>query len=67
MVIPKSFAAEVGLQKETFVEVSLEDGKLIVTPVSQPKPTLEQLLAEITKDNLHNEVDTGPAAGNEIW
>lgn len=65
--IPKSFAAEVGLQKETSVEVSLEDGRLVVTPVSQPKPTLEQLLAKITKDNLHNEVDTGPAAGNEIW
>ena len=65
--IPKSFAAEVGLQKETSVEVSLTDGKLVVTPVSQPKPALKQLLAKITKDNLHSEVDTGPAVGNEIW
>ena len=65
--IPKSFAAEVGIQKETSVDVSLADGKIVVTPVSQPKPTLEQLLAKITEDNLHNEVDTGPAAGNEIW
>ena len=65
--IPKSFATEVGLQKETSVEVSLADGRLIVTPVSQPKPTLKQLLAKITKDNLHNEVDTGPAVGDETW
>jgi len=65
--IPKSFAAEVGLQKETPVEVSLADGKLVVAPVSLPKPTLKQLLAKITKDNLHSEVDTGPAAGNEAW
>ena len=65
--IPKSFATEVGLQKETSVEVSLTDGSLIVTPVSQPKPTLKQLLAKITKENLHNEVDTGPAVGNETW
>ena len=65
--IPKSFATEVGLQKETAVEVSLTDGKLVITPVSQPKPTLKQLLAKITKDNLHSEVDTGPAVGNEIW
>jgi antitoxin MazE len=65
--IPKSFASEVGFQKETPVEVSLADGKLVVAPLSQPKPTLKQLLAKITKDNLHSEVDTGPAAGNEVW
>ena len=65
--IPKSFATEVGLQKETAVEVSLTDGKLVITPLSQPKPTLKQLLAKITKDNLHSEVDTGPAVGNETW
>ena len=65
--IPKSFANEVGLDKEAPVDVSLADGKLIITPVTQPKPTLKQLLAKITKDNLHHEVDTGPAVGNETW
>jgi antitoxin MazE len=65
--IPKSFANEVGLQRETSVEVSMSDGKLVVTPVSKPKPTLKQLLAKITKDNLHHEVDTGVAVGNEVW
>lgn len=65
--IPKSFASEVGFQKETPVEVSLADGKLVVALVSPPKPTLKQLLAKITKDNLHSEIDTGPAAGNEAW
>ncbi len=39
--IPKSFANEVGLQRETSVEVSLADGKLVITPVSQPTPTLK--------------------------
>jgi antitoxin MazE len=65
--IPKSFADEVGLQKETPVEVSLADGKLVVTPVTKPKPTLKQLLAKVTKENLHHEVDTGSAVGNETW
>jgi antitoxin MazE len=65
--IPKSYANEVGLQRETSVEVSLNDGRLIVTPVSKPKPTLKQLLAKISKDNLHREVDTGTAVGNELW
>ncbi len=65
--IPKSFANEVGLQKETAIEISLADGKLIITPVTQPKMTLKQLLAKVTKENLHHEVDTGSAAGNEMW
>ena len=65
--IPKSFAAEVGLQKETSVEVSLADGKLVITPVAEPNLTLKELLAKVTKDNLHHEIDTGPAIGNETW
>jgi antitoxin component of MazEF toxin-antitoxin module len=28
---------------------------------------LEQLLAEVTKDNLHHEIETGSATGNETW
>jgi len=65
--IPKSLADEVGLQRETTVEVSLADGKLVITPVTRPKPSLRQLLAKVTQENLHHEVDTGPAAGNETW
>jgi antitoxin MazE len=65
--IPKSFATEVGLQRETAVEVSLAEGRLIITPIAKPKPTLQQMLAKITKDNLHHEVDTGNAVGNETW
>ena len=65
--IPKSFASEVGLQRETSVEVSLADGKLVITPVARPKLTLKQLLSKVTKENLHHEVDTGSAVGNEAW
>ncbi len=65
--IPKSFANETGLQKESPVEISLEDGKLVIAPVRTHKPTLKQLLAKITDDNLHRETDTGPASGSEIW
>ena len=65
--IPKSFADEVGLRKETFVELSLADGKLVITPVTRPELTLKQLLAKVTEENLHREVDTGSAVGNETW
>jgi len=65
--IPKSFAAEVGLQRETSVEVSLANGKLVITPIAKPKLSLKQLLAKVTKENIHHEIDTGPAMGNETW
>jgi antitoxin MazE len=65
--IPKSFAEEVGLEQESSVEVSLTEGKLVITPAVKPKIILEDLLAKITPDNQHGEIDTGPAVGNEIW
>lgn len=65
--IPKSFADEVGLRDEASVELSLADGKLVVTPVVGPKLVLEDLLAKVTEENLHREVDAGPAIGNETW
>ena len=49
------------------VDVSLHDGKLLVTPLRPPAVTLEELLQGITPQNLHHEVDTGPAVGNEAW
>ncbi len=65
--IPESFAAQAGIKKESPVEMSLEGGKLIITLVSKPKPTLKQLLAKITPQNIHHEVHTGPSEGQEIW
>ena len=65
--IPKSFAVEVGLQKETAVEISMVDGKLVIAPIAKPTQTLEQLLARVTEENLHHEVDSGFAIGNETW
>ncbi len=65
--IPKFFAAEVGLDRDSSVEVSLIDGKLTIVPDTKPKFTLKQLLSQVTNENLHHEVDTGPAMGNEAW
>ena len=65
--IPRPFATEVGLEPNSPVEVTLVDGKLIITPIAETRPTLTQLLAQVTETNLHGEVDTGPAAGSEVW
>jgi antitoxin MazE len=66
--IPKSFAAESYLEPGMLVDVSLLDGKLLVTPLRPPAVTLEELLEGITPQNLHREVNTGPAVGSEaLW
>jgi len=65
--IPKPLATEVGLEHNSLVELSLMDGKLVITPVVKPALSLEHLLAQVTEDNLHGEVDTGPAMGGEVW
>ncbi len=65
--IPKAFAAEARLRQGSLVEVSLADDKITVTPVVRVKLTLERLMAGVTEQNLHREVDTGPAMGNEAW
>ena len=65
--IPKVLADGVGLQDGSPVELSLVDGKLVILPIVADEPTLEDLLARVTTDNLHTEVDTGPAQGGEWW
>ena len=65
--IPLSFAAEARLAEDTPVELSLIDGKLVIQPLAPPSPTLDELLAGVTDENLHGEWDTGPAVGREAW
>ena len=65
--IPKSFAQEVGVACNMSVDMQVEDGKLIVVPLKYAQITLERLLEQITEDNIHGEVDTGTAIGNEVW
>jgi antitoxin MazE len=65
--IPQSVAREIGLSRDSSVEISLVDGKLVVAPVVKRKVTLEKLLAQVTEQNLHHEVETGPAVGREAW
>jgi len=54
-------------KSDSSVEVSTEDGKLIIAPVAKPQLTLKQLLAKVTPENIHHEVETGPTVGNEVW
>jgi antitoxin MazE len=65
--IPKSVAAEAGLRANAAVELSLVEGALVVQPVTPQTLTLDELLRDITDENMPSEWDTGPAVGKEVW
>lgn len=65
--IPRAFAAEVGVADGTPVELTLEDGCLVIRTVAPAGWTLDGLLAGVTPENLHAVVDTGDAVGRESW
>ena len=65
--IPKAFAATMGLERNVQVEMTIVDGRLIISPVDESDITLADLLSQVTDENLHQELDTGPAVGREGW
>lgn len=67
LIIPKSFAAGLNITSSTTVEVSVENGNIVVRPVTKPAYTLDDLLEDVTDENLHGEIDWGPSVGSEIW
>ena len=65
--IPEILALNAQLKNNSIVEVLLIDGKLVIKPLSKSQWTLEELLSGITDDNIHREIDSGKAAGKEVW
>ena len=64
--IPKSFAAEVGVEAGSAVDITVENGDLVVRPARR-KHDLQELLAKVDSSNLHGEVSTGKPRGREVW
>ena len=65
--IPQPFAKESKIEENSEVDVSLEKGRLVVVPVDRPQYSLKELVSRITPRNLHAEVETRGAVGNEAW
>lgn len=65
--IPKAFADEMRIAPNTAVELTITNGSLLITPVIAPVYSLEELLAAITPENRHEEIDSGSAVGDEAW
>jgi antitoxin MazE len=65
--IPKAFAEEAAVREGSAVDVSVAEGRIVVTPVAARRYTLETLLAGVTTENRHAAVATGRPRGREVW
>ena len=67
--IPKALAEELRLRPNSEVELSLESSKLVIRPVARSRPVydLDELVSQITPENVHGETDWGPPVGKEVW
>ena len=63
--IPKAFVKEARVAYGTSVDLSVDDGKIVIAPHAEPEYRLEDLLKGVTKHNIHAEVETGNAVGRE--
>ena len=63
--LPNSLTTELGLAEGAMVDLTVSNGRLIIAPIPAV-PTLDELLAGITPENRHDEVDWGPAVGREF-
>ena len=64
--IPAVILTELNLSAEKKVNVRAEAGRIIIEPIIDSQETLEQLLGEITPDNVHSEIDFGQPVGKEL-
>ena len=62
--IPKPVAEQWGVQEGSPIEIVPSGDQVVLRKKAY---NLEDMLADVTPDNLHSEWDIGPAQGREEW
>lgn len=65
--IPKAFAFQSKIREDEYVNLTLEENKIVIESVEEKKYSLKELLSGINKTNLHNEINFGKKVGAERW
>ena len=63
--VPAKVADELGIVPGSIADLEIRKDRMVITPRSHAYQ-LDDLLAGITSDNLHNEVSTGESIGAEV-
>jgi antitoxin MazE len=64
--IPKPFALETGLQENSEVDISLDGGRIVVSP-ARKEWRLAEMVKAITPGNFHGEIGWGAKVGGDAW
>ncbi len=64
--LSKAVAAAVNVEDGDEVDVSVQDGAIVIRPAAK-RYTIEELVEGITPKNRHGETDWGPPTGHEPW
>ena len=64
--LPKSIAREAQLDEGDTVDVSFDNGAIVIRP-SRPRYSLDELVGRITARNRHSDSDWGGPLGDEVW
>ena len=62
--IPKPLAEEWGVHAGSAIEMTTDGERLVLAKRAYD---LDELLSQVTAENLHSEWDTGSAQGKELW
>lgn len=62
--IPRTLAEKVGLTEGTPIIFDAGEDAIVIR---RKRHSLEALLAQVTPENLHGEVNTGRPVGREVW
>ncbi len=63
--IPASVMEAAQLSLDQPVDIRVEAGRVIIEPMQDQEVDLAEMLAGITDENLHEEMDFGPEVGRE--
>ncbi|MDE2794847.1 MAG: AbrB/MazE/SpoVT family DNA-binding domain-containing protein [Gemmatimonadota bacterium] len=62
--IPKAIAEQWGVREGSAVELESHGQQVVIR---KKRYDLTEMLAKVSPDNLHSEVDFGPPVGREEW
>ena len=62
--IPRPLAERAGITEGTPIVLEIAEDAIVIR---RKRYSLEALLAQVTPENLHGEVDTGHPVGREAW
>lgn len=54
--IPKSYVRQLNVSDGSEIEITLINDAIVIKPVTK-KPTLDELLSNVTEDNKHTEME----------